>query len=115
RTARTLNEAASPLAGFQTLFDELTAGIGSEAGARGCFMVNSVAELVPYDQAVTAIAMAYSDALQQLFGEALTRAAASGPSLRKERLDELAAYLFNAMQGIRILIKSGTSRERVQE
>src|SRR5439155_13835225 len=49
RTARTLNEAASPLAGFQTLFDELTAGISSEAGARGCFMVNSIAELVPYD------------------------------------------------------------------
>ena len=112
--ARTLNESPSPLAGIQTLFDELTAGAGSESGARGCFMVNSVAELVPYDPDVTAIAVAYSDALQRLFSEALTRAAANGTLTRKETPEILAAYVFNAMQGIRILIKSGATREQVQ-
>jgi len=60
RTARTLKEAPSPMAGIQELFDELTAGVGTETGAMGCFMVNSVAELVPYDPDVTGIAAAYS-------------------------------------------------------
>ncbi len=46
-TAQTLNKSSSPIAGIQTLFDELIGGVGSDTGALGCFMVNSVAELVP--------------------------------------------------------------------
>ena len=48
-TARTLNEAPSPMMGIQALFDDMIAGVDSPSGALGCFMVNSVAELVPYD------------------------------------------------------------------
>ncbi len=114
RVARTLNESPSPMAGIQTLFDEMTAGVGSKAGAMGCFMVNSVAELAPYDSDVTEIAAAYSDALQRLLTEALTPAAVPGTVTRKQTPEQLAAYVFNAMQGIRILIKSGATREQVQ-
>jgi TetR/AcrR family transcriptional regulator, transcriptional repressor for nem operon len=102
------------MAGIQTLFDELTAGVNSESGARGCFMVNSVAELVPYDPDVTEIAVAYGDTIQRLLVEALARAAANGTLTRKETPDQLAAYLFNGMQGIRILIKARATREQVQ-
>jgi TetR/AcrR family transcriptional regulator, transcriptional repressor for nem operon len=112
--AHTLNESSSPLAGFQTLFDELIAGSGTETGAMGCFMVNSVAELVPYDPEVTEIAAKYSDALQRLFTKALTQTAAKGTLKRKQTPEQLAAYVFNSMQGLRILIKSGAAREKVQ-
>jgi len=114
RTARTLDRSPSPMAGIQTLFDELTAEAGSETGAMGCFMVNSVAELVPYDPDVTDIAVAYSDALQRLLTEALTQGALQGAVTRKQTPKQLAAYVFNAMQGIRILIKSGATRKQVQ-
>jgi TetR/AcrR family transcriptional regulator, transcriptional repressor for nem operon len=114
RMARTLNESPSVRAGIQTLFDELTAGVGSQSGAMGCFMVNSVAELVPYDPDVTEIAAAYSDALQRLLTEALTQAALQGTVASKQAPEQLAAYVFNAMQGIRILIKSGATREQAQ-
>ncbi len=114
RTARTLNKSQSPMAGIQTLFDALTAEAGSEAGAMGCFMVNSVAELVPYDRDVTEIAAAYSEALQRLLTEALTQGALQGTVTREQTPKQLAAYVFNAMQGIRILIKSGATRKQIQ-
>ena len=113
-TSRTLNEAPSPIAGIQKVFDDLIAGVGSEASALGCFMVNSVAELVPYDADVTEIATAYADSLQQLFITVLTQARLQNMLTKKQTPEQLAAYVFNMIQGIRILIKSGASREQVQ-
>jgi TetR/AcrR family transcriptional repressor of nem operon len=113
QTARTLKEAPSPLAGIQALFDALTVGVGRETGAMGCFMVNAVAELVPYDPDVTEIAVAYSDSLQRLLAEALAQGALQHMVTSKQTPKQLAAYLFNAMQGIRIIIKSGATREQV--
>lgn len=114
RTARTLREAPSPTAGIQALFDQLTAGVGTETGAMGCFMVNSVAELVPYDPDVTGIAAAYSRELHRLLTEALTQGALHGTVTKQQTPQQLAAYVFNALQGIRILIKSGATRQQVQ-
>jgi TetR/AcrR family transcriptional repressor of nem operon len=112
--ARTLNEAPSPIAGIQTLFDEMTAGVGSGRGAMGCFMVNSVAELVPYDPDVTQIATAYSDTIQRLLSKALGQAESQAMARRKQTPEQLAGYVFNTIQGLRILIKSGATREQVE-
>ncbi len=113
-TARTLNESPSPMAGIQTVFDELIAGAGSETGALGCFIVNSVAELVPYDPDVTEIATTYTDSLQRLLTKVLTEARSQNMVTKKETPEQLAAYVFNMIQGMRVLIKSGATREQVQ-
>jgi len=112
--ARTLNESPSPIAGIQKVVDDLVAGAGSETGALGCFMVNSVAELVPYDPDVTKIATMYADALQRLFTTVLTQARSQDMLTKKQTPEQLAAYVFNMIQGMRILIKSGATREQVQ-
>ena len=112
--ARTLNESPSPIAGIQKVVDDLVAGAGSETGALGCFMVNSVAELVPYDPDVTKIATTYADALQRLFTTVLTQARSQDMLTKKQTPEQLAAYVFNMIQGMRILIKSGATREQVQ-
>ena len=113
-TAQTLKESSSPISGIQKVFDDLVAGAGSEAGKLGCFMVNSVAELVPYDPDVTEIAMIYADSLQQLLTTILTQAKSQNMLTKKQTPEQLAAYVFNMIQGIRILIKSGANREQVQ-
>jgi TetR/AcrR family transcriptional repressor of nem operon len=113
-TVRTLNESPSPIVGIQKVFDDLIAGIGSETGALGCFMVNSVAELVPYDPDVTEIATKYADSLQQLFTTVLTEARSQNLVTKKQTPEQFAAYVFNMIQGIRVLIKSGATREQVQ-
>jgi len=109
RTARTLAEAPSAAAGVQTLFDELAAGAGGPSGALGCFMVNSVAELAPHDPQVRALAASYNAAMQQLLAAALARSGARTPPP-----EALAAFVFNALQGVRLLLKAGASREQVQ-
>ncbi len=111
---QTLNKSSSPIAGIQTLFDELIGGVGSDTGALGCFMVNSVAELVPYDPDVTEIATAYSDSIQKLLTTVLTQARSQNMLTNKQTPKQLAAYVFNMIQGIRILIKSGATKEQVQ-
>ena len=63
------------MAGIRALFDELVVEAGGATGAMGCFMVNSVAELVPYDADVTEIAVMYGDSLQRLLTAALIQAA----------------------------------------
>ncbi len=77
-------------------------------------MVNSVAELVPYDPEVTEIAARYSEAIQRLFTKALTQNGVKAPAKTKQTPEQLAAYVFNTIQGLRILIKSGAAREKVQ-
>ena len=113
-TARTLNESSTPIAGIQKVFDDLMAGIGSDGGALGCFMVNSVAELVPYDPDVTEIATTYSNSIQKLLVTVLIQAKAQDMLTKKQTPKQLAVYVFNMIQGIRILIKSGATREQIQ-
>ena len=113
-TAQTLNESPSPIIGIQKVFDDLIVSAGNATGALGCFMVNSVAELVPYDPDVTEIATKYADSLQQLFTTVLTKARSQNLVTRKQTPEQFAAYVFNMIQGIRVLIKSGATREQVQ-
>jgi TetR/AcrR family transcriptional repressor of nem operon len=114
RITRELEKAASPIAAIEALFEELAAEAGTKSGDQGCFMVNSIAELVPYDPDVTAIATNYSETLQRLLTEALRRADQEGMAKRNQTSAQLAAYVFNVMQGMRVLIKSGTTREELQ-
>ncbi len=90
------------------------AAVDNPTGALGCFMVNSVAELVPYDPEVSALATAYSDALRGLLAQALSRAGRPDRATRQQTPEQLAAYVFNMIQGLGVLIKSGATREQVQ-
>lgn len=113
QTSQTLNQAPTPLSGVQALLDGLVEQVGEEAGKRGCFMVNSIAELAPYDREVTEMAKAYNESIQRLLTETLRKQAAG--NIRKAATPEQqAAYVFNAIQGLRILIKSGATREQAQ-
>jgi len=113
-TARTLNESPSPIVGIQKVFDDLIAGAGSETGALGCFMVNSIAELVPYDPDVTKLAEEFADGLQQLLKTALTEASVQKIVTKKQTPEQFAAYVYNTIQGMRVLIKAGATREQLQ-
>lgn len=113
-TAQTLKDAPSVVVAMQTIFDEFTAGIGSESGMLGCFMVNSVAELVPYDDDVSEIAAAYTTTMQQMLVEALERGVAQGIVTGEQSPEQLAAYVFNTIQGMRILIKSGATPDQIR-
>jgi len=113
-TEHALKTSSSPLTGIQAIFDGLINGIGQEPGSLGCFMVNSVAELVPYDPDVTKLAEEFADGLQQLLKTALTEASVQKLVTVKQTPEEFAAYVYNTIQGMRVLIKVGATREQMQ-
>ena len=113
-TENTLKKSSSPMTGIQAIFDGLIDGIGQEPGSLGCFMVNSVAELVPYDPDVTKLAEEFADGLQQLLKTALTEASVQKLVTIKQTPEEFAAYVYNTIQGMRVLIKAGATREQMQ-
>lgn len=109
-----LDEAPTPIAGIYRILDELTTGVGTEAGAMGCFMVNSIAELAPYDTDVTDLATSYSHTFQGLLAQSLTRATEQGTLTTRQTPDQLATYVFNVAQGMRIMVKSGATLVQLQ-
>jgi len=113
-TEETLKTSSSPIAGIQAILEGLIDGIGQEPGSLGCFMVNSVAELVPYDPDVTKLATEYADSMQRLLKTALTGARAQNLVTKKQTSEQLAAYVYNTIQGMRVLIKAGATREQMQ-
>ena len=113
-TEQTIKTSSSPIAGIQVILEGLIDGIGQEPGSLGCFMVNSVAELVPYDQDVTKLATEYADSIQRLLKTALTEARAQNLATKKQTSEQLTAYVYNTIQGMRVLIKAGATREQMQ-
>jgi AcrR family transcriptional regulator len=73
--------------------------------ARGCLMVNAIAELAARDERVRAAAAAYRDRLRASFGSALAAAAARGeidPGTAGNRADLLASALMGVWLSARI-------------
>jgi AcrR family transcriptional regulator len=73
--------------------------------ARGCMMVNAIAELAARDDRVRAAAAAYRDRLRASFGSALAAAAAKGeidPGTADARAHLLASALMGVWLSVRI-------------
>lgn len=113
RMGRVLVHAPTPIAAVEMILGDLVASAGTAQGAQGCFMVNSVAELAPFDAEVTQIAAEYARTVQDLLAGALRKAAAEGIPLSAAP-EQLSTYVFNATQGMRLLIKAGAPRDQVQ-
>ena len=109
-TEHTLKTSSSPIAGIQAIFDGLIDGIGQEPGSLGCFMVNSVAELVPYDPDVTKLSKEFADGFQQLLKTVLTDASVQNIVTKRQTPEQFAAYVYNTIQGMRVLIKSAQTK-----
>lgn len=78
----------------------------AQGRTQGCFMVNSIAELAPQDPQVVDIAARYSGEVRQLLTQALAAAQARGEIRMNAEPESLALFLFNNLQGLRILLKS---------
>lgn len=75
----------------------------------GCLMVNSMTELLPGDAAVATIADAYTADIRGRIRSAIERDQAAGVLSTRFAADDLAFYLFNTMQGLKVMSKTGIS------
>jgi len=101
-----LEDAPNGRAGFEALFEMLIQQASSEAGQKGCFMVNCMTELAANDTAVAEIATDNNQAVHQLLKEMVARGQDEGTISPTNSPAELADFIFNAIIGLRVMAKT---------
>ncbi|MFG6095188.1 TetR/AcrR family transcriptional regulator [Leptothoe sp. ISB3NOV94-8A] len=95
-----LDDPISPRAGVSGWLQVIVSLRGNDQTRRGCFMLNSLVELAPHDEAVKTLLDEHLCHVQLM----LTRAIAKGQSLGEFRADipaeELSLLVLNLLQGL---------------
>ncbi len=96
---------------FQAVVDEAVAG-GQQ---RGCFMVNAAVECLPHDQDTAMRVLSSVNGLETAFVAALERAQAKGELRAEQDARAIARFLVNAVHGLRVLAKTTTDGQVLQD
>jgi len=83
--------------------------------ARGCFMVNTVAEMAGHDQAVTQVCSANARQLEGAFSGLLVRAQQAGEISSERSPLQLARFLLNTMNGLSVTAKATRDRKLLDD
>lgn len=76
----------------------------------GCLIVNSITELLPHDEKVAILAEEYAHAFQELLRTKLEQDRGAKRLTTLISSADLAFYLFNMLQGLKVMIKTGAPR-----
>ena len=110
-----LEAVSSPKEGISQWMHSIIDKRGKEEPRRGCFMLNSLVELAPHDDEVSALLNAHFGYIQTL----LSRAIAKGQSLGEFRTDipaeELSSLAINLLHGIVTRSKGPTPLAELQQ
>ncbi|AMJ65127.1 TetR/AcrR family transcriptional regulator [Hymenobacter sp. PAMC 26628] len=95
---------------------ELTAGLcQADAGQRGCFMVNTITELVPHDPEVQALAAEYQHFLETLLATVLRRGQQRGEVRRTAAPQAQARLLVSVLNGMRVMAKADADPQLLRD
>ena len=94
---KVLVHTSNPLETIRKIFDT-----SPEDKENGCFIGNCTAEMANQDREIKSFLQNNLNAMQDLFEELISRGQSSGLINNKKSPKEYAAYLFIALQGLRI-------------
>lgn len=100
-----LENMDSSLAAIELIFRTIVEEAVHDEHNRGCFMVNSIAELAAEDGDVAQLGADNYRNLQEMFYSFLVKAQQDGELSGKNDLHTLAQYLVNVLHGLRITAK----------
>jgi TetR/AcrR family transcriptional regulator, transcriptional repressor for nem operon len=113
---RLLTEAASPKVAIRGWLDELIAAAPAEGGScRGCFAMNTLVELGPYDERARTTLEAHFDRLRQLLIEQIRRGQELGELRRDVDPKQFAQLLMTLVGGLLSGLKGAISRSEARE
>ncbi|MCH8505713.1 MAG: TetR/AcrR family transcriptional regulator [Ectothiorhodospiraceae bacterium] len=108
-----LAAAGNGLEFVEGLFLEAAAQAGSGQEHRGCLIFTSVVEFGRQASPPAEAARASLQEIAGVFAHAIERAQADGEIAAQASPAELGLFLASSMSGVRMLLKSGTSREEI--
>ncbi len=106
--------APSGLAAIRGFFDLMAKSAGTDAGRRGCLLVNSAVEKGIHDEAIGAWCRQAGGRMEDALRAALTRAADAGELREGADPRELAAFITTLIQGLVVSIKAGAGTAHVR-
>lgn len=114
RFMQTLSQPGSVKAAITALFNYIVADAVADAKRRGCLLTNSTVELSPHDAAVAEVINWNCRWVQDALYEALHRGQAQGEISPEADIQALAQFLFNSLQGLRVVSKATTDRQMLE-
>ncbi|OBZ19023.1 TetR family transcriptional regulator [Bacillus sp. FJAT-27264] len=82
---------------------------------RGCLMVNTAVELSLHDPEVDSLVQDSFLSSERLMEKLVLSGQVSGEISRKQEAPALAAYLHNALVGLRVMVKTGQDPSRLEQ
>ncbi|MCB0164063.1 MAG: TetR/AcrR family transcriptional regulator [Anaerolineae bacterium] len=114
RFLQTLSQPGSVKAAITELFNYVVAEAMADTKRRGCLLTNSTVELSPHDAAVADVINWNCQWVQDSLYEALRRGQAQGEISPEADIQALAQFLFNSLQGLRVVSKTNTDRQALE-
>jgi TetR/AcrR family transcriptional repressor of nem operon len=111
---RTLASGGSPLQGVHLFFEQLAAGAAAPQVRRSCLLVNAALEVGRDNPRVREQVNHHLDAIEGLFRESLQAARDRGELPPNADPEALGAFVMSSIWGIRVLLASGATPQRVQ-
>ncbi|WCM60720.1 TetR/AcrR family transcriptional regulator [Paenibacillus polymyxa] len=87
---------------------------GEEDAPPGCVLVNSAVELAVRDEEIDAKATAAFAKSEELLTEIVTWGQQNGEFTKRYEAKELAEYLHNTLAGLRVMVRTSVSKEKLQ-
>lgn len=101
--------------GFEKLFRMAIADVKSESAQRGCFVVNTITELVPGDALLKEKLKQNSSNAEKLFAGYIQKGMKDGQIDEAKNAEAMAFTLFTLYSGLRVLAKVEENEQKMVE
>ncbi len=101
--------------GFVKLFLAIADEAVSDKDQKGCFVVNTTTELTGHDEVIKSIIQENQNIFVNAFLDHLKIGVANGEISPQKDLKSLALYLFTLNNGMKVLNRTGTSKEEMEQ
>ncbi len=110
-----LEDATSPKAGLAEMLHAVVSQRGNDKDRRGCFIVNSLVELAPHDEAVKALLEGQLSYMQTMLTQAIAKGQSSGEFRTDIPAKDLSLIVLNLLQGLVTRSKGSVSVAVLQQ
>jgi len=100
-------------AGFKKLFTDAVKDSVADKDRKGCFAVNTTAELIPGDENIQKMLEKNKKDMESIFYGILKKGVEEGEIAKDKNLRALAAYLFMFFSGLQIVAKVEASKAKL--
>lgn len=112
---RLIEETENPAQTIKQLFKMIVTESCDPATPKGCFVVNSMVELAPYDTEVAAIVNGNAQDMENAFYLVIRKGQEMGQFATSHNARGMARLLFNTVSGMRVAARSGMDKKGLDD